>query len=146
MSLQTDIIFVKAISSNAALMAKLPAHGVYNTAIPVPKEGDANVKIPYVLVSYSGMENTDKTKDSFEGYTDKVQIQVEIAARNRNELAELTETIRTTIREYFENIEPDDDDYPLIPENYDFSASAVMLDDAKPCHWQILSYSCDTNI
>lgn len=146
MSLQTDIIFVKAISSNAALMAKLPAHGVYNTAIPVPKEGDANVKIPYVLVSYSGMENIDKTKDSFEGYTDKVQIQVEIAARNRNELAELTETIRTTIREYFENIEPDDDDYPLIPENYDFSASAVMLDDAKPCHWQILSYSCDTNI
>ena len=146
MSLQTDIIFVKAISSNAALMAKLPAHGVYNTAIPVPKEGDANVKIPYVLVSYSGMENTDNTKDSFEGYTDKVQIQIEIAARNRNELAELAETIRTTIREYFENIEPDDDDYPLIPENYDFSASAVMLDDAKPCHWQILSYSCDTNI
>jgi hypothetical protein len=146
MSLQTDIIFVKAISSNAALMAKLPAHGCYNTAIPVPKEGDANVKIPYVLVSYSGMENENRTKDSFEGQNDKVEIQVEIAARNRNELAELAETIRETIRDYFENADPRDEDFELIPEDYHLSASAVMLDDAKPCHWQILSYSCDTNI
>ena len=38
MSLQTDIIFVKALRSNAELIEQLPAGDVYNTAIALPDE------------------------------------------------------------------------------------------------------------
>jgi hypothetical protein len=38
MSLQTDIIFVKALRANADLMAQLAAGDVYNTAIALPDE------------------------------------------------------------------------------------------------------------
>ena len=73
MSLQTDIIFIKALKSNDELMAMLPVHDVYNTGIIQPKDGQDNVKIPYVLVSYDGMTNEADTKDDYEGDEDKVE-------------------------------------------------------------------------
>lgn len=146
MSLQTDIIFVKALSSNTELMELLPAHNVYNTGNIQPKNGQDNVKIPYILVSYDGMTNEDDTKDEYEGDEDKVEISIEIAAKNREQLAEIAIMVRDTIRNYFENADPSDEDYNLVPTDYVFSASRVMLDEGKPCFWQTLNYVCDTNV
>ena len=146
MSLQTDIIFIKALKSNDELMAMLPVHDVYNTGIIQPEEGKDNVKIPYVLVSYDGMTNEADTKDDYEGDEDKVEISIEVAAKNREQLADLVMMVRDAIREYFSNADPEDDDYSLVPLDYTVSASRVMLDENKPCHWQTLSYQCDTNV
>lgn len=146
MSLQTDIIFVKALSSNTELMELLPAHNVYNTGIIQPKNGQDNVKIPYILVSYDGMTNEADTKDEYEGDEDKVEISIEIAAKNREQLAEIAIMVRDTIRNYFENADPSDEDYNLVPTGYVFSAARVLLDEAKPCFWQTLNYVCDTNV
>ena len=143
MSLKTDIIFVKALRSNAELMAKLPAKDVYNTTIPVPDEELDNAPVPYIIVTFDGLENGDFTKDGYEGCTDTVQIGIEVAADNREQLADLCTSIRQTIREYFENAQPSDEDYNLVPLDYTLTASAIRWSE-KPCYAQMLNYKCDT--
>ena len=146
MSLQTDIIFVKALRANADLMAQLAAGDVYNTAIAMPDEDLDNAPLPYAIVTFDGLNNDIDTKDDpFESDSDSVNISIEIAAKTRNELGQLAEAIRRQVHQYFINADPTDDDYELVPTDYQFSAQAVNYDSMKPCYWQVLTYQCDTN-
>lgn len=146
MSLQTDIIFVKALRANADLMAQLAAGDVYNTAIALPDEDLDNAPLPYAIVTFDGLNNDIDTKDDpFESGSDSVNISIEIAAKTRNELGQLAEAIRRQVHQYFINADPTDEDADLIPHDYQFSAQAVNYDSMKPCYWQILTYQCDTN-
>lgn len=146
MSLKTDIIFVKALKSNDELIQSLPAKGIYNPSIPLPDAELINAKIPYIIVVYGGCQNDGSNKDeTFEGESDTVNISIEIAAETREAVADIAETVRATIRDYFENADPTDEDYELVPADYQFSATGVSYDPDKPCCWQILNYQCDTN-
>ena len=147
MSLITDAIFVKALRSNADLIAQLPAGDVYNTAIALPDEDADNAPLPYVIVSFDGLNNQDTTKDNdYDGLTDTVTIGIEIAAETRPKLGELARSVRKTLREYFREHQDDDsdEDYQLIPEDMTLSAQPVQYDSLKPCYWQLLTYQCDT--
>lgn len=149
MSLQTDIIFVRALRSNPELISQLPAGDVYNTAIALPDEEVDNAEPPYIIVSFDGLNNTDTTKDdAFESYSDRVQIGVEVCASDREELGSLAIAVRTTIREFFREHYGDDsdDDYALIPDDITLTAQAVQYDSMKPCYWQVLNYQCDTEV
>ena len=147
MSLITDIIFVRALRSNRELMAALPAGDVYNTTIAEPDEEVLNAPVPYIIVSYDGMQNDSQTKDdSYEGDTDNVQIGIEIAAKTRKQLGELATQIRETVSDFFENLPDDDPDFDLVPLNYNLTAQGVNYDSDKPCYWQVLNYQCDTNV
>ena len=147
MSLKTDIIFVKALQSNEELMAALPAGDVYNTTIAVPDIDLDNAPVPYMLVSFDGMQNEDTTKDStYEGDTDNVQISVEVCAKTRPQLYQLINNARTTIKSFFESAQSTDEDYDLIPIEYTLTAGAVNYDSDKPCFWQTLQYQCDTTV
>ena len=155
MSLCTDIIFVKALRSNDALMEMLAMHDVYNTTIALPDTDLDNAQLPYVIVSFDGLSNDQSTKDDYEGDTDQVTVSIEVAAKTRPELAKIAKMVRATIKRYFSmareypNVEIDgmtDEDYDLVPLDYQFNAQAVMFYDAKPCYWQVLGYQCDTNI
>ena len=146
MSLQTDIIFVKALRANADLMAQLAAGDVYNTAIALPDEDLDNAPMPYAIVTFDGLTNDIDTKDDpFESESDSVNISIEIAAKTRNELGQLASAIRRQVHQYFINADPTDEDYELVPTDYQFSAQAVNYDSLKPCYWQVLTYQCDTN-
>ena len=146
MSLQTDIIFVKALRANADLMAQLAAGDVYNTAIALPDEDLDNAPLPYAIVTFDGLTNDIDTKDDpFESDSDSVNISIEIAAKTRNELGQLATAIRRQVHQYFINADPTDEDADLIPHDYQFSAQAVNYDSMKPCYWQVLTYQCDTN-
>ena len=146
MSLLNDIIFVKALRANADLMAQLAAGDVYNTAIALPDEDLDNAPLPYAIVTFDGLNNDIDTKDDpFESDSDSVNISIEIAAKTRNELGQLAEAIRRQVHQYFINADPTDEDYELIPHDYQFSAQAVNYDSLKPCYWQVLTYQCDTN-
>ena len=146
MSLQTDIIFVKALRANADLMKQLAAGDVYNTSIALPDEDLANAKLPYIIVSFDGLTNDVETKDDpYEGDSDNVTISIEIAARTRTELGQLAEAVRHQVHDYFVEADPTDDDFNLVPLDYQFSAQQVNYDQMKPCYWQVLSYQCDTN-
>ena len=146
MSLQTDIIFVKALRANADLMKQLAAGDVYNTSIALPDEDLDNAPLPYVIVSFDGLTNNVETKDDpYEGDSDNVTISIEIAARTRTELGQLAEAVRHQVHDYFVNADPRDDDSDLVPLDYQFSVQQVNYDQMKPCYWQVLSYQCDTN-
>ena len=145
MSLQTDIIFVRALRENQELMAQLPAGDVYNTAIALPEPEAENAPLPYIIVSFDGMTNDQTTKDSFEGDTDTVTIGIEVAASTRKELFDITQAVRTTVLGFFEQLPEDDEDFAEAPLDYQLSATAVNYDDLKPCYWQRLSYQCDVN-
>lgn len=147
MSLKTDLIFVKALRSNQELMTQLPAGDVYNTTIPVPDAELDNEPLPYVIVMFTGLQNGDQTKDSlYEGGTDHVQIAIEVAANTREQLADLVTSIRKTVRTFFENAQPTDEDFDLIPIDYTFSAERVIYDDMKPAYGQTLNYQCDMDV
>ena len=146
MSLQTDIIFVKALRADEELMAKLAAGDVYNTAIALPDEDLDNAPLPYVIVSFDGLTNDIDTKDDpYESDSDAVNISIEIAARTRSELGQLADAVRHQVHQYFLDADPTDEDADLIPHDYQFSAQAVIYDSSKPCYWQVLTYQCDTN-
>lgn len=149
MSLITDAIFVKALRSNASLIEQLPAGDVYNTAIALPEEEADNAPVPYIIVSFDGLQIQDMTKDfDFEGESDNVQIGMTICAETRPQLGELAMAVRRTVREYFREHQGDDsdEDFALIPEDMSLQAGPVQYDSLKPCYWQQLTYQCDTNI
>ena len=146
MSLTTDKVFYNALRSNPEMMQAVGGR-IYNTSIPVPDEELPNEPLPYVIITYDGMQNEGFTKDnSFEGCTDKVQVSVEVAAENREQLGTLMKSIRQIIVDYFEDtLDHAWDDYYLVPQNYVLSASHVGYDPDKPCYYQTLQYNCDTN-
>lgn len=145
MSLNTDKIFIAALRSNSRLIAQLPAGDVYGTAITLPDEDLDNVPLPYIIVTYDGMNNDESTKDDYEGEVDTVQIGVLIVAKTRPEVGSLAQSVRDTIRDYFEDLPDSDENYDLVPYDYQFSADAVQYDSLKPSFWQQLRWSCDTN-
>ena len=145
MSLQTDIIFVKALRENADLMKQLPAGDVYNTSIALPDEDLSNAPLPYIIVSFDGLTNDVETKDDpYEGDSDNVTISIEIAAKTRPELGQLADDVRRQVHQYFVDADPTDEDADMIPLDYQFSAQQVNYDQMKPCYWQVLTYQCDT--
>lgn len=144
MSLQTDIIFYRAIVEDEAIVEATGGR-IYNTAIPLPDEQLNNVPAPYVVITYDGMSNDPGSKDDpYEGITDTVQIGIEVVANNRNELADLTKRIRTAVHDFFCAAEPLDEDFVLVPDDYAITASPVQYDQYKPAYWQQLRYSCST--
>jgi len=138
--LSSDSIFFAALTSSAEVMQTIDGR-LYSTAIPMPDEDAENVPVPYIIVSFNGLNNEGTTKDDpFEGDTDVVQIGVEVAAVNREQLAELTQLVRSTIHEY---LTEDVDDERQTIDDYQFSAEAIQYDSLKPCYWQTLRYQCD---
>ena len=143
MSLQTDIIFVAAIKSDAELLGQLAAGDVYNTTIALPDEVLDNAPLPYVIVSEGDVVNDGTTKDDYEGDTDSMLITIEVAARTRTEFGTLTNRIRRAVRRYFMASGEGDNMHDMIPLDYQFGARPVNYDPLKPCYWRELTYQCD---
>ena len=149
MSLATDSIFITALQSNTDLMEALgyveatetsegaPAR-LYFTSIPLPDEDADNVPVPYVIVTFDSLTNDQGTKDDrYESEYDTVNIGVEVAARNIDELHDLTKMVRDTILGYIRANE-------TAIMDYNFAAQPIQFDSLKPCYWQVLTYQCDT--
>ena len=148
MSLATDSIFTTALQSNSDLMATLgyvaptltdkgkPAR-LYGTAIPLPDEDLDNVPVPYVIVTFDGLNNDAGTKDDrYESEYDRVNIGVEVTGKTLKDLHDLTQMVRDTVLAYFRANHTN-------VEDYTFSADAIQYDSLKPCYWQTLRYQCE---
>ena len=146
MSLITDKVFYNALRSNASMMAQVGGR-IESTSIPVPDEEFEATPVPYIIITFDGLQNEGYTKDnSFEGDTDKVQIGIEITADNREALGTLTQAVRDAVIAYFQDQEGHTtEDYDLVPKDYTLTAGPVQYDPIKPCFYQILNYNCDTN-
>lgn len=136
MSLATDSIFVDALQSNAALVERVGGR-IYGTAIPLPDEDADNVPVPYLIVTFDGMNNDAGTKDNmYESNYDRVNIGVEVVGETLTKLHEVAQAVRDTIWNYFVNNR-------TAVEDYTFTADAIQYDSMKPCYWQVLRYQCD---
>jgi hypothetical protein len=94
--------------------------------------------VPYVIVTFDGLTNDQGTKDDrYESEYDTVNIGVEVAARNIDELHSLTQMVRDTILRYIRANE-------TAIMDYNFAAQPIQFDSLKPCYWQTLTYQCDT--
>ena len=136
MSLATDSIFVDALKSNSTLVESVGGR-IYGTAIPLPDEDADNVPVPYLIVTFDGLNNdVDSKDDEIESDTDKVNISIEVVGETLAKLHELTQAVRDTVRDYLATNDTD------ITE-YQFGAQAIQYDSMKPCYWQVLTYQCD---
>ena len=136
MSLATDSIFIAAIQSNPALVDLIGGR-LYGTAIPLPDEDADNVDLPYIIVTFDGLNNQNQTKDDvYEGSYDTVNIGVEVTGKTIKGLHELTQAVRDTILSYFR-------EHETAVSDYTFSADAIQYDSLKPCYWQTLRYQCE---
>ena len=136
MSLATDSIFIAAIQSNPALVERIGGR-LYGTAIPLPDEDADNVPVPYIIVTFNGLNNQNETKDDvYESNYDTVNIGVEVTGETIDDLHELTQAVRDTILSYFR-----EHDTAII--DYTFSADTIQYDSLKPCYWQTLRYQCE---
>ncbi len=151
MSLITDQVFYNALRQNADLMAMVDGR-IENTSIPVPDEDLLNQPLPYIIITYDGMQNDGFTKDnSYEGDTDHVQIAIEVTAEDREQLGDLMQAVRTTVVSFFDGYTPPADPKAedltgLIPTHYALTASGIGYDPDKPCYYQTLMYNCDTTV
>lgn len=150
MSLITDKVFYSALKANSQIVNKTGGR-IYSTAIPEPDENLDNEPLPYIIITFDGLNNEDSTKDSlYESSVDKVQIGVEVVCKDRESLGELTQAVRSQVLSFFTEYEaptdPKEEDLSrLIPEDYRFTASEISYDPVMPCYYQKLIYSCDTN-
>ena len=150
MGLLTDSFFIRAIKSNAALLAKLPAHDIYNNVADPDYDMD-NVELPYIIVNNDGGQEGDTTKDAWsESSEDKVNISILMVCRNRAELADMTVTVRKTISDFIKatwqrletgtTVEGDE----IVPTEYQFSFSDIAFVMDKPACRQMFYYDCTT--
>ena len=136
MSLATDSIFIAAIQSNPALVDLIGGR-LYGTAIPLPDEDADNVPVPYIIVTFNGLNNQNETKDDvYESNDDTVNIGVEVTGETIDDLHDLTQAVRDTILSYFR-------EHETAVSDYTFSADAIQYDSLKPCYWQTLRYQCE---
>lgn len=146
MSLVTDKFFWKALRESAEAIEVTDGR-IFNTADDSvePDEPDKTA-IPYIMILNNGTQNQVESKDDgIESDYDNDSIALEIAASTREELADIAELVRKTIRKAAEEFTRDDGaelGFNLI--DYTFSSSGVQFDPWKPCFWQNLNYACET--
>ena len=152
MSLQADLIFVRALQQSEAVTA-LVDDRIYMTAIPRPEQSAANEPMPYAIVTFDGIQPQEQTKDDdYDCDYDNVQIGILLTAKTRPQLADLAQKVRKAIKDYFEMLEATDpaeldeadaEMLPLLPTSAQVSGGTVEWDEDKPCYWLVLQYSCE---
>ena len=152
MSLATDSIFITALQSSPELMETITVYvskGVehrsehprlYGTAIPLPEEEADNVPVPYLIVTFDGLNNDQTTKDdAYESDSDHVQIGIEATAPTLEALHTLTQKVREVVHSYFVEHETQ-------VSGYQFRAEPIIYDEWKPGYGQVLRYQCDVDL
>lgn len=142
MSLVTDKFFAAALTSSSEVTTAVNGR-IMNT---VDDEIDPDsVQVPYIIICNDGTTNESQTKDDdYEGDTDTDTVRLIVCARSRSKLGELTELIRTTVRNFANEQDSYSETFGFVVVDYSFKASPVQFDDLKPCYHQDLIYECDT--
>ena len=133
-----DIAIIAALLRNEELRT-LTSDRIFNTARPENEEKEDN--IPYIVVTYEGMQSSDENKDNPHGTHDVERVNVLCVAHDRVQLADLINKSRKAITEYLES-EECFNEFNL--DDFSEAATAVMYDWTVPCVYQSLQYTVYT--
>lgn len=134
-----DISIIAALLRNEELRT-LTSDRIFNTARPENEEKEDN--IPYIVVTYEGMQNSDENKDYAQGITDVERVNVLCVAPDRVQLADLINKSRNAINKYLES---EDCHKEFNTDDFSEAATAVMYDWTVPCVYQSLQYTVYTS-
>ena len=134
-----DIAIIAALLRNEELRT-LTCDRIFNTARPENEEKEDN--IPYIVVTYEGMQPADENKDYAQGITDAERVNVLCVAPDRVQLADLINKSRKAITEYLES---EDCHKEFKTDDFSEAATAVMYDWTVPCVYQSLQYTVYTS-
>ena len=140
MGLTIDELFYKALMADKQLTDAVGGR-IRSTCIEVPPTEADNTPLPYIIVTYDGMQNDQSTKDSLEGEQDNETVSIEIAAESRAAVGSLASRVRQAVLDYLNSEAADTATKPL---EYQLSASGVAWDWTRPCYYQTLTYQCAT--
>lgn len=133
-----DELIYDALRSDTTLMEVTGGRIISTCTEVAPYESD-NTPLPYMIITYDGMQVQDQTKDDiYDGGTDVEEVSVEICTESRTALFPIIKRIRKVVRDYFLNTDGD------CPDDYTVRASGVNWDWEKPCYFQTLTFQTYT--
>ena len=140
MGLDTSALFYRILSGNAEL-EKLTDGRIYSVAIAMPEMDIDNSLVPWVIITFQGLNNDEATKDDpYESSMDTVEIGIDITANTPDDLMAMSQLVRDIIHDEFVNGDTFNGIY-----DYKFSAGPMGYDDVTPCFEQVLHYSCSVS-
>ena len=130
---ELDEIIYDALKADSGITA-LVGDRIQSTCFEVPPTEDDKTPVPYIIITDDPFQNDLGTKDDvWEGYTDRVQASVEIAAKNPAEVKELRGMVRRAIGRYVAGLEYDQRPYLVSVSN-----DGIAWDWLKPCYYDRL--------
>ena len=144
MSLLTIKIFINALEASQDV-TDLVDDRIYPIAFTGTDEEFLDLPLPYIIVGYSGPNNSPETKDSvWEGSVDHEQVHVLFVAENIDQLADIEEKGRQSVTDYFKSLTPQDPNYSMLPDNgITVQGDQVECDPWKPSMYHTLTYQCE---
>ena len=129
----------EAIQADTALM-QLIGGRVVSTCFEIPPEEEDNTPLPNIIITDDGMQNNLTTKDCvWEGAQDQVQVSVEIAGADPDQVQTIMRKVRKAIEVYMAALGD------KIPELASLQTTPLQWDWMKPCYYKSLIYNCNVS-
>ena len=134
-----DYMIYEAIQADTALM-ELIGGRVVSTCFEIPPDEKDNTELPNIIITDDGMQNNLTTKDCvWEGAQDQVQVSVEIAGVDPDQVHTIMRKVRKAIEVYMAALGD------KIPELASLQATPLQWDWMKPCYYKSLIYNCNVS-
>lgn len=139
MSLQSPKFIISAISANEDIVSAIGGRLYYVGRDNAAEDED---KIPYIVVMPNGLsELTTKDDGALE---DEDKIDVLVVAESGEALMSLAYGVRRTVYNYNKQTGGFEESGRFMVSQMSFSAGEVFFDPSKPCYYQFLSFTLNT--
>lgn len=139
MSLQSPKFIISAINASEAVVSAIGGRLYYVGRDNAAEDED---KIPYIVVMPKGLSGLT-TKDS--GIEeDEDRIDVLVVAESGEALMILADNVRRTVYNYHAETGGIEEPGRFVVSQISFSAGEVFFDPTKPCYYQFLSFTLNT--
>lgn len=139
MSLQSPKFIISAINASEDIVGTIGGRLYYVGRDNAAEDED---KIPYIVVMPKGVSELT-TKDGG-AEEDEDRIDVLVVAESGEALMTLADSVRRTVYNYHVQTGGVEDSGRFVVSQMSFSAGEVFFDPTKPCYYQILSFTLNT--
>ena len=139
MSLQSPKFIISAINANADIVGAIGGRLYYVGRDNAAEDED---KIPYIVVMPKGL--SELTTKDVGAEEDEDKIDVLVVAESGEALMSLAGKVRRTVYNYHVHTGGFEESGNFVVSQVSFSAGEVFFDPTKPCYYQFLSFTLNT--